>query len=69
MINFKVGTVIQLMYSGENTYKIINIFDKCYELEVIDFYYPEGIGNGVTMFSLGETTLIPSSMSYLFKLI
>ena len=67
MINFKVGTVIQLMYAGENTYKIINIVDNYYELETIDFYYPEDLGDGMLVNGLGQTTWISSFMSYLFK--
>ena len=69
MINFKVGTVIQLKCAGENTYKIINRVDNYYELEAIDFYYPEDLGDGINVNGLGQTTWISSFMSYLFKII
>ena len=67
MIDFKVGTVIQLKYAGENAYKIINIVGKYYELEAIDFYYPEDLGDGINVNGVGQTTWISSFMSYLFK--
>ena len=69
MINFKVGTAIQLKDAGENTYKIINIVDKYYELEAIDFYYPENLGDGININGLGQTAWISSFMSYLFKIV
>ena len=69
MASFGIGDKIHLIESNGNIYEIVATSGGCYELEAIEYYAPEDLGDGIMIYGFGQSTWVAGFFEYNFKFV